>query len=278
MRLHCRDRVLELDLPLVMGVLNVTPDSFSDGGRYLDPAVAEARARIMVEEGAALIDVGGESTRPGAEPVDETEELRRVIPVIERLARLPVVISVDTSKPVVMREACAAGAGLINDVYALRQPGALEAARDSGAAVCLMHMQGEPRSMQDYPQYQDVLAEVRDFLALRLQACVAAGIPDQRVALDPGFGFGKTLAHNLILLARLHELRTLKCPLLVGISRKSMLGAVTGLPPEARTNAGLAGAALAVWQGAGIIRTHDVRATVEAVKLAAAVAQRRTGQ
>jgi dihydropteroate synthase len=141
-----------------------------------------------------------------------------------------------------------------------------------------MHMQGEPRSMQDYPQYQDVLAEVRDFLALRLQACVAAGIPDQRVALDPGFGFGKTLAHNLILLARLHELRTLKCPLLVGISRKSMLGAVTGLPPEARTNAGLAGAALAVWQGAGIIRTHDVRATVEAVKLAAAVAQRRTGQ
>ncbi|MGH8453824.1 MAG: dihydropteroate synthase [Nevskiales bacterium] len=278
MQLRCKNRVLELDQSLVMGVLNVTPDSFSDDGRYLDAAVAADRARQMVEEGAALIDVGGESTRPGAEPVSEAEELRRIIPVIERIAGLPVVVSVDTSKPRVMREACVAGASLINDVYALRQPGALQAARDAGAAVCLMHMQGEPRVMQDNPQYGDVVSEVRDFLADRLQACIEAGIPAEQIVLDPGFGFGKTLAHNLTLLAHLGELRVLDCPLLVGVSRKSMLGAITGLPPEQRIHAGLAAAALAVGQGAAIIRTHDVRATVEAVKLAAAVMQYRTGK
>jgi dihydropteroate synthase len=184
-----------------------------------------------------------------------------------------VVVSIDTSKPRVMREACAAGAQLINDVYALRQPGALAVARDTGAAVCLMHMQGEPRVMQENPQYVDVAAEVRDFLAYRLRDCIEAGISMERIVLDPGFGFGKTLAHNLALLARLGELRGLGCPLLVGVSRKSMLGAITGLSPEQRVHAGLAAAALAVAQGAAVIRTHDVRATVEAVKLAAAVMQ-----
>jgi dihydropteroate synthase len=276
MQLRCKTRVLDLGRPLVMGVLNVTPDSFSDGGLYLDIEAAVDRARQMVEEGAALIDVGGESTRPGAEPVSEAEELRRVIPVIERIAELPAVISIDTSKPRVMSEASAAGAGLVNDVYALRQPDALEAVRKSGAAVCLMHMQGEPRVMQDHPQYAEVVAEVSAFLAARRQACIEAGIPEGQILLDPGFGFGKTLAHNLTLLARLGELTSLGCPVLVGISRKSMLGALTGLPPEQRVNAGVAAAVLAVWQGARIIRTHDVRATVEAVKLATAAMQYRT--
>jgi dihydropteroate synthase len=273
MQLRCKNRVLELDRPLVMGVINVTPDSFSDGGRYLDTEAAVDRAREMVEEGATLIDVGGESTRPGAQPVSEAEELRRILPVIERVAGLAAVISVDTSKPRVMREACMAGAGLINDVYALRQPGALQAAYETGAAICLMHMQGEPRVMQDNPYYADVIVEIRDFLADRLQACYTAGITAEHIVLDPGFGFGKTLAHNLTLLARLGELRVLGLPLMVGVSRKSMLGAITGLPPEQRVHAGLAAAALAVGQGARVIRTHDVRATVEAVKLAAAVMQ-----
>ena len=276
MQLRCKNRVLDLGRPLVMGVLNVTPDSFSDGGRYQDVQSAADRAWQMVEEGAALIDVGGESTRPDAEPVSETEELKRVMPVIERIAELPAVISIDTSKPRVMREACAAGAGLINDVYALRQPGAMQAARETGAAVCLMHMQGEPRVMQDQPHYKVVVAEIGEFLAARRQACIAAGIPAERIVLDPGFGFGKTLAHNLTLLARLGELRVLGGALLVGISRKSMLGALTGLPPGQRVNAGLAAATLAVLQGARIIRTHDVRATVEAVKLATAAMQYRT--
>lgn len=276
MQLRCKTRVLDLGRPLVMGVLNVTPDSFSDGGQYLDVEAAVDRARQMVEEGAALLDVGGESTRPGAEPVSEVEELKRVIPVIERIAELSAVISVDTSKPRVMSEACAAGAGLVNDVYALRQPGALEAARKSGAAVCLMHMQGEPRVMQDHPQYAEVVAEVSEFLAARRQACIEVGIPEGQILLDPGFGFGKTLAHNLTLLARLGELGSLGCPVLVGISRKSMLGALTGLPSAQRVNAGIAAAVLAIWQGARIIRTHDVQATVEAVKLATAAMQYRT--
>jgi dihydropteroate synthase len=273
LKLVCRDKTLDLSRPIVMGVLNVTPDSFSDGGRHFGVDQAVARAREMVEEGAALLDVGGESTRPGAQPVDEAEELRRVIPVIERIAGLPAVISVDTSKPGVMRAACAAGARLINDVCALRQPQALEAAVDCGAAVCLMHMQGEPGTMQAGPSYTDVVREVGDFLAGRRRACLDAGIAADRILLDPGFGFGKTLAHNLSLLAQLDTLRRLGAPLLVGMSRKSMLGAVTGQPPEGRLPAGLAAAALAVWQGASIIRTHDVRATVEAVALAAAVRQ-----
>lgn len=278
MQLRCKNHLLDMGRPQVMGVLNVTPDSFSDGGRYLDPAAAEDRARQMLEEGAALIDIGGESTRPGAAPVEASAELARVLPVIERVARLDVVVSIDTSKPAVMREACAAGAGLINDVRALRQPGALEAARATGAAVCLMHMRGEPRTMQQDPVYADVVAEVRDFLASRLQACVDAGIPAAQILLDPGFGFGKSLAHNLSLLAHLSGLRGLGCPLLVGISRKSMLGAVTGLPPEQRIHAGLAAAVLAVWQGASIVRTHDVRATVEALKLVASTLQYQTGK
>jgi dihydropteroate synthase len=273
LKLVCRDKTLDLGSPVVMGVLNVTPDSFSDGGRHFGVDQAVARAREMVAEGAALIDVGGESTRPGAQPVDEAEELRRVMPVIERIAGLPAVISIDTSKPGVMRAACAAGAGLINDVYALRRLGALETAAASGAAVCLMHMQGEPRTMQADPGYADVVREVGDFLADRRRACLDAGIAPERILLDPGFGFGKTLAHNLSLLARLETLRRLGAPLLIGVSRKSMLGAITGQPTEERLPAGLAAAALAVWQGASIIRTHDVRATVEAVKLATAVRQ-----
>lgn len=271
MQLRCRDRVLNLGLPQVMGILNVTPDSFSDGGLHSDPGAAYARACSMVEEGATLIDVGGESTRPGAMPVSEQEELARVIPVIKRIADLPVIISVDSSKAGVMREACAAGASLINDVNALREPGALEAARESGAAICLMHMQGQPQSMQADPDYADVVAEVRDFLADRMQSCRAAGLGADQIVLDPGFGFGKSLAHNLTLLARLPDLCGLGMPLLVGISRKSMLGAVSGQPVEKRIHAGVAAAVLAVERGASIIRTHDVRATVDALKLVAAV-------
>ncbi len=278
MKLLCKDKTLDLSTPVVMGVINVTPDSFSDGGHHFGRDQAVARAQEMVEEGAALIDVGGESTRPGAHPVDEAEELRRIIPVIERIAGLPAVISVDTSKPGVMRAACAAGARLINDVCALRKPRALEAAVESGAAVCLMHMQGDPRTMQLQPDYADVVREVGDFLAGRRRACLDAGIAPDRILLDPGFGFGKTLAHNLSLLARLDTLRGLGAPLLVGLSRKSMLGAVTGQPPQGRLPAGLAAAALAVWQGASIIRTHDVRSTVEAVKMTAAVRQQTVQQ
>ena len=275
MLLLCRSRVLELSTPVVMGVLNVTPDSFSDGGLYLDPQVAFGHAARMVEEGAAIIDVGGESTRPGAAPVSESEELRRVLPVIERLVGLPTLISIDTSKPRVMREACAAGAALVNDVCALRQAGALAAVKESGAAVCLMHMQGEPRTMQSAPTYGDVVGEIGDFLAERLQACVHAGIAAERVVLDPGFGFGKSLTHNLQVLAGLERFHSLARPLLVGLSRKSMLGALTGLSVEQRGSAGVVAATLALWQGARIVRTHDVRATVEAVKLVAAVRQAR---
>lgn len=260
-----------------MGVINTTPDSFSDGGQYLDPTAAEDRARQMVEEGACLIDVGGESTRPGAEPVSEADELARVLPVIERIAGLDAIISIDTSKPRVMVEACRAGAGLINDVYALRLPGAIDAALQTGAAVCLMHMQGQPRVMQDNPHYQDVVGEVRDFLEMRVHACVTSGMERDRLLLDPGFGFGKSLAHNLSLLARLAELRALGLPLLVGMSRKSMLGAVTGLPAMERLAPGIAAAVMAVWQGAQIVRTHDVKATVEALKLVTAAMPYKTG-
>ncbi len=271
-RLRLRFRVLDLSAPIVMGVLNVTPDSFSDGGQWTELARAAEHARQMMEEGAAIIDVGGESTRPGAEPVAAEEELRRVIPVIERLAaELPdAAISVDTMKPEVMRAACAAGAEIINDVNALRAPGALTAAAETGAAVCLMHMQGEPRTMQHHPEYGDVVQEIRDFLLARAQACEHAGIPRDKILLDPGFGFGKTLPHNLQLLARLDRLTSCGYPVLVGMSRKSMLGAVLGTPPLARMHGHDAAVGLAVWQGAKIIRTHDVRATVEALKVAAA--------
>ena len=261
-----------------MGVLNVTPDSFSDGGLHLAPGQALQHARTMLEEGAAIIDIGGESTRPGAHPVGEHEELDRVLPVIEACVReLDCAISIDTAKPAVMRAACAAGAHLINDVGALQAGGALAVARDSGAAICLMHMQGEPRTMQSAPSYGDVAAEVGAFLRARIAACVEAGIARERLVIDPGFGFGKTLDHNLELLARLGELRSLQAPLLVGLSRKSMFKQLLGLDPDQRLHASLAAATLAVWQGAVIVRAHDVRATVEALSVAAAVARfRRT--
>jgi len=270
--LRCRDRTVDLSRPLVMGVLNVTPDSFSDGGRFFDAGKAVAHGLALAEEGAAFIDVGGESTRPGAAPVGIDEELRRVIPVIERLhASTPAVISIDTSKPEVMLAAAAAGAGLVNDVRALREPGALEAAVRSGCAICLMHMQGEPRTMQLAPSYSDVVREVGEFLAARAAACRAAGIPAARLLIDPGFGFGKTLEHNLTLLRRLDELTAAGPPVLVGLSRKSMLGKLTGRPAGERQSASVALAVMAALAGARVVRAHDVAATVEALKLVTAV-------
>jgi dihydropteroate synthase len=275
MQLRLESRVLDLRTPVVMGVLNVTPDSFSDGGLHATVDGAVARAKEMIAEGASIIDVGGESTRPGAPPVDEGEELARVVPVIERVHALGAIVSIDTMKPGVMRAACAAGAELINDVMALRAPGALEAARDTGAAVCLMHMQGEPRTMQQAPAYLDVVEDVSAFLRERVQACVAAGIARERIVVDPGFGFGKTLDHNVALLGGIDVIAELGLPVLVGVSRKSMLGTLTGQPLADRLAAGLAAAALAVWQGARIVRTHDVRATIDALKVTAAVAAAR---
>lgn len=270
MHLICRNRELDLSRPAVMGVLNVTPDSFSDGGDYLDAGDAVDRALAMAAEGADIIDIGGESTRPGAEPVGETAELDRVLPVIEALRRrTQALISIDTVKPGVMRAACAAGADLINDVRALRADGALEAAAETGAAVCLMHMQGEPRTMQRNPHYDDVVVEVRAFLAERIAACEAAGIPRERLAVDPGFGFGKALEHNLALLRRLPELAELDAPLLVGVSRKSMFAKLLGdVPARARVPASLAAAAIAVARGARLVRAHDVAATRQAVDVA----------
>jgi dihydropteroate synthase len=271
-QLRCGDKTLDLTHPVVMGVLNVTPDSFSDGGRFVSVAAAVEQGVRMAAEGAALIDVGGESTRPGAEPVGAAEELRRVIPVIERLrAATAVIISVDTSKAEVMRAASAAGAGLINDVRALREPGALAAAVASGCAVCLVHMQGEPRIMQVAPSYADVVAEVRAFLAARVASSLAAGLVAERLAVDPGFGFGKTLEHNLTLLRRLGELAADGLPVLVGLSRKSMLGTLTGRTAGERVYGSVALAVIAALAGARIVRAHDVAATVEALKVAAAV-------
>lgn len=270
--LRCGDKTLDLTRPAVMGVLNVTPDSFSDGGRFVSVVAAVEQGVRMAAEGAALIDVGGESTRPGAEPVSADEELRRVIPVIERLrAATTAVISVDTSKAEVMRAASAAGAGLINDVRALREPGALAAAVASGCAVCLMHMQGEPRTMQVAPSYADVVAEVRAFLAARVASSLAAGLGAERLAVDPGFGFGKTLEHNLTLLRRLGELAADGVPVLVGLSRKSMLGTLTGRTSAERVYGSVALAVIAALAGARIVRAHDVAATVEALQVAVAV-------
>lgn len=263
---------LDLSTPLVMGVLNVTPDSFSDGGRFANCEAAVAHALRMVEEGAALLDVGGESTRPGAQAVSAEEEIRRVVPVIEALvARSQVPISVDTSKPAVMTAAVRSGASLINDVRALREPGALEAAADTQAAICLMHMQGEPRTMQADPRYGDVVAEVRDFLRERAAACLARGIAKDRLLIDPGIGFGKGLQHNLALLAGLPALTGLGWPVLIGVSRKSMFGALLGRAVEERIAGGVAAATAAVLAGASMVRTHDVAATVDAVKVAVAL-------
>jgi len=271
--LRCADKTLDLTHPLVMGVLNVTPDSFSDAGRFASPDEAVQHGLRLAAEGAALIDVGGESTRPGARPVTAEEELRRVLPVIEQLRRATTaVISIDTSKPEVMRAAASAGAGFINDVRALREPGALEAAAASGCGLCLMHMQGEPRTMQVAPHYRDVVGEVRAFLAARVAACRDAGIDAARITIDPGFGFGKSLEHNLTLLRHLPELAADGPPVLVGLSRKSTVGKLTGREPGERVYGSVALAVIAALKGAHIIRAHDVAATVDALKVAAAVA------
>jgi dihydropteroate synthase len=273
-RWQCRDRELDLGVPVVMGVLNVTPDSFSDGGQFLAPGAALRHALRMVEEGARIIDVGGESTRPGANPAALAEELARVVPLIGALrAETDVFISVDTSKPDVMRAAVEAGADIINDVRGLREPGALAVAAETRAGLCLMHMQGEPRTMQEAPRYEDVLADVRGFLAERLRACREAGIDASRLAIDPGFGFGKRIVDNLVLLKSLARLTDLGVPVAVGLSRKSMLATLTGREVVDRTAGSLALATIAVLHGARIVRAHDVAATVDAVRVAAAVAQ-----
>jgi dihydropteroate synthase len=273
MQLRCAGRVLELDRPVVMGVLNVTPDSFSDGGRYLDPDAALAQAERMAAEGAAIIDIGGESTRPGAAAVAGEEQLRRVLPVIERVAaRLPVLLSVDTSDPEVIRRAGAAGAHLVNDVRALRTPGALEAVAAGELGVCLMHMRGEPATMQVAPHYDDVVAEVQTFLAERVASCIVAGIARERLCIDPGFGFGKLVAHNLQLLRALAQFGRLQLPVAVGLSRKSMLAAL-GTRAQERLAGSLALATIAVLHGARIVRAHDVAATLDAVRIASAVKQ-----
>ena len=270
--LVARHRRLSLDAPIVMGVLNVTPDSFSDGGLYVDPDRALEQARRLVAEGAAIVDVGGESTRPRAAPVSVDEEIARVVPVIARIAReLDVLISVDTSEPRVIEAAVRAGAGLVNDVRGLRRPGALEAAARSGAAVCVMHMQGEPADMQQNPTYVDVVAEVIQYLRGRVEACVAYGMERGSVLVDPGFGFGKTLAHHVELFNRLEEFRGVGAGLLVGVSRKSMLGAWTGRPVGERLAASVAAATIAANRGADIIRAHDVAPTRDAVQVGAAL-------
>jgi len=266
--LDCGGRVLDLSRPQVMGVLNVTPDSFSDGGAFMGADAALEQALAMESEGAAVIDVGGESTRPGSQGVSVEEELRRVIPVLEAIrSRTSVPLSVDTSKPEVMVEAARAGAGLINDVMALRRPGALEAARDTGLPVCLMHMQGTPASMQDNPRYRDVVGEVEGFLLERVAAAESAGIPRERLVLDPGFGFGKTDPHNAALLAGLRRLASHGLPVLAGLSRKSLVGRVLGRELPERLAGSVAAAALATWNGARLLRAHDVRETVDAVRL-----------
>jgi dihydropteroate synthase len=274
MQWRCQHRILDLSRPVVMGILNVTPDSFSDGGRYAGTEAALDRAAAMVAQGAAILDVGGESTRPGAQAVTEATENERVLPVIERIARsLDVAISIDTSKPGVMAAATAAGACIVNDVYALRAPGAREFAAKLGVGVCLMHMQGEPRTMQQHPEYQDVVAEVGAFLSRQRGICIAAGIAPEAIALDPGLGFGKGLDHNMTLLKGLPEIVALGSPVVVGVSRKSFIGRVLDRPVQERLAGGLGLAALAVSMGARIIRTHDVAATSDAIRMVTAVLQ-----
>ncbi len=273
MIIRCANLDLDLNEPRVMGILNVTPDSFSDGGLFIKPSDALKHAVKMVDEGAAIIDVGGESTRPGAQSVSLQQELDRVIPVIEALAcELPVPISIDTSKPEVMREAAIAGAGMINDVCALSAEGAIEAASELQLPVCLMHMQGEPRLMQQQPHYDDVVLDVSKFLQQRANACMAAGIPAQSILLDPGFGFGKKLSHNIRLLKNLNVIAKLGYPLLAGISRKSMIGQILDdRGAEQRLYGSLAAAVIAAMKGASILRVHDVRATVDAIRVTTAV-------
>ncbi len=267
MQLISKGLSLSLERPHVMGILNVTPDSFSDGGHFNQIELAMVHARQMVSDGATLIDIGGESTRPGAPDVSEQEELDRVIPVVERLvAELDVMISLDTSKAAVMREGCKAGAHLINDVRALLEPGALAVAAEADVPVCLMHMQGQPRTMQAEPHYDDLLGEVRAFFDERIAACLAAGIRRQQLLLDPGYGFGKTLAHNYQLLAQQSKLLDYQLPLLVGMSRKSMIGHLLGRPVDDRLAGSLACALIGMQHGARIIRVHDVRETMDALR------------
>jgi dihydropteroate synthase len=274
MQWRCRNRTIDLSRPVVMGILNVTPDSFSDGNRYASTAAALERAAQMRAEGAVIIDVGGESTRPGADAVEAAVEIARVVPVIEGIAAASdIAISIDTSKPQVMAAAAAAGACIVNDVSALRAPAARSWAAASGVGVCLMHMQGEPRTMQHHPQYEDVVAEVCEFLMRERAACIDAGIASEALVLDPGVGFGKTLAHNLSLLHGLERIAALGAPLLVGVSRKSFIGRVLGRPVDERLSGGLGLAALAVVKGARIIRTHDVGATHDAIGMVSAVLQ-----
>ncbi|MGE6384791.1 dihydropteroate synthase [Pseudomonas sp. NPDC078416] len=271
-RLPCGNRVLDLSRTHVMGILNITPDSFSDGGRFAQRDLALRHAEAMMLAGATLIDVGGESTRPGARSVSPVEELERVAPVVEAIsAELDVIISVDTSTPAVIRETARLGAGLINDVRSLRRDGALDAAVATGLPVCLMHMRGEPTDMQNDPHYTDLVGEVSAFLRERMDRCVAAGIPVEKIVLDPGFGFAKTLEHNLSLFKHMEALHALGRPLLVGVSRKSMIGKVLDKPVDQRLHGALALAAMAMINGAKILRVHDVPETVDVVRMIAAV-------
>lgn len=266
--LQCSNRQLDLGQPQVMGVLNVTPDSFSDGGKFCGSEQAVSHAKKMVESGAAIIDVGGESTRPGAAAVSLQEELDRVLPIVEALSgQVDVIISVDTSTPKVMTESVKLGAGLINDVRALQKDGALQAAALAGVPVCLMHMQGRPETMQNAPQYSNVIEEVVGFFELRIKACVDAGITTKNILLDPGFGFGKKLEHNLQLLKYLKELKDFNVPLLVGMSRKTMIGEILSAPVENRLVGSVAAALIAVTHGADIVRVHDVQETVDALNI-----------
>ncbi len=273
MILDCAGKSLDLSRPRVMGILNVTPDSFSDGGDFISPEVAISHAEQMLLDDADIIDIGGESTRPGADAVSEQEELDRVIPVIEAItSRLPTIVSIDTSKPVVMREAVAAGAGLINDVLALQAPGAVTTAQELAVPICLMHMQGRPRTMQKDPAYDDVVSDISEFFRQRVANCLSAGILRERLILDPGFGFGKTLEHNLTLLAGLDGFGELGLPLLVGISRKSMIGTILNdAPADKRLYGSVAAAVLAMERGASILRVHDVKPTVDALDVFNAV-------
>ena len=271
-RLPCGNRVLDLTHTQVMGILNVTPDSFSDGGRFAPADAALRHAEAMVLAGASLIDVGGESTRPGARVVLPQEELDRVAPVVERISReLDVIISVDTSAPMVITEVARLGAGLINDMRSLRREGAVQAAAATGLPICLMHMLGEPGDMQDNPHYADLVGEVSAFLVERMERCAAAGIAAERIVLDPGFGFAKTLQHNLSLFKHMEALQALGRPLLVGVSRKSMIGQTLNRPVGERLYGSLALAALAVTKGARILRVHDVAETADVVRMIAAV-------
>lgn len=272
MKLICGKHELDLARPRVMGIVNVTPDSFSDGGQFAAVEAAVRHGLQLVEQGADILDIGGESTRPGATPVPLEEELRRVVPVIEALAaRAGVPISVDTYKPAVMAAAIAAGASIVNDVFALTEPGAVEVVAASNAGVCLMHSQGTPQTMQIDPRYHDVVQEVREFLQARMEACVAHGIGRERIVLDPGFGFGKRSVHNIALLRELTELVGFGQPVLVGLSRKSVLGQLTGNEVDARLHASLAATVISVMKGARIVRVHDVKATVDALKVVSAV-------